>query len=52
VTSDFLANGGDQMRFFLGLEKQETNILLRDVLIAQAKNQGELVLDSFIRCIP
>jgi 2',3'-cyclic-nucleotide 2'-phosphodiesterase (5'-nucleotidase family) len=52
LTSDFLANGGDQMRFFLGLEKQETNILLRDVLIAQAKNQGELVLDTFIRCIP
>jgi 2',3'-cyclic-nucleotide 2'-phosphodiesterase (5'-nucleotidase family) len=46
LTSDFLANGGDQMNFFLGLEKQETNILLRDIFIETAKNQGVLVLDA------
>ncbi len=46
LTSDFLANGGDQMNFFLGLEKQETNILLRDIFIETAKNQGVLVLDT------
>lgn len=46
LTSDFLANGGDQMNFFVGLEKQETNILLRDIFIETAKNQGVLVLDA------
>ena len=46
LTSDFLANGGDQMNFFLGLEKQETTILLRDIFIETAKNQGVLVLDA------
>ena len=46
LTSDFLANGGDQMNFFLGLEKKETNILLRDIFIETAKNQGVLILDA------
>ncbi|MEN9993826.1 MAG: hypothetical protein RL762_483 [Bacteroidota bacterium] len=46
LTSDYLANGGDQMNFFLGLEKEETNILLRDIFIETAKNQGVLVLDT------
>jgi hypothetical protein len=51
LTSDFLANGGDQMSFFKDLEKQETGILLRDIFIAQAKNQGVLVLDTVQRNI-
>jgi 2',3'-cyclic-nucleotide 2'-phosphodiesterase (5'-nucleotidase family) len=51
LTSDFLANGGDQMTFFLGLEKQETTILLRDIFIETAKNQGELMLDAQPRYI-
>jgi 2',3'-cyclic-nucleotide 2'-phosphodiesterase (5'-nucleotidase family) len=46
LTSDYLANGGDKMTFFIGLEKQETNILLRDVFIEMAKKQGELILDA------
>lgn len=46
LTSDFLANGGDQMNFFTGLERNETNILLRDIFIETAKNQGVLVLDA------
>ena len=51
LSSDFLANGGDQMTFFLGLEKQETTILLRDIFIETAKNQGELMLDAQPRYI-
>ena len=51
LSSDFLANGGDQMNFFLGLEKQETTILLRDIFIETAKNQGELMLDAQPRYI-
>lgn len=51
LTSDFLANGGDQMNFFIGLEKQETSILLRDIFIETAKNQGELILDAQPRYI-
>jgi 5'-nucleotidase, C-terminal domain len=51
LTSDYLANGGDQMSFFKDLEKQETGILLRDIFIAQAKNQGVLVLDTVQRYI-
>lgn len=46
LTSDFLANGGDQMSFFLNEEKQETNILLRDIFINAAEAQQILVLDS------
>jgi 2',3'-cyclic-nucleotide 2'-phosphodiesterase (5'-nucleotidase family) len=49
LTSDYLANGGDQMSFFKDLEKQESGVLLRDVFIAQAKNQGVLVLDTLQR---
>jgi len=51
LTSDFLANGGDKMNFFLGLEKEETPILLRDILIATAHQQDTLLLDPQIRCI-
>jgi hypothetical protein len=51
LTSDFLASGGDQMSFFMGLEKQETTILLRDIFIETAKKQGELVLDAQPRYI-
>ena len=46
LTSDFLANGGDQMSFFLNEEKQETNLLLRDIFISAAQAQQTLVLDS------
>jgi hypothetical protein len=45
LTSDFLANGGDQMSFFLNEEKQETNMLLRDIFINVAQAQQILVLD-------
>ncbi|MBM3916467.1 MAG: hypothetical protein FJ349_02505 [Sphingomonadales bacterium] len=51
LTSDFLANGGDQMTFFLNEEKTETNLLLRDIFIAEAKQQKVLLLDSKSRYI-
>ncbi len=51
LTSDFLANGGDKMNFFLGLEKEETPILLRDILIASAYLQDTLILDPQVRYI-
>ena len=46
LTSDFLANGGDQMSFFLNETKEETNILLRDIFITVAKQQQVLILDA------
>lgn len=51
LTSDFLANGGDKMNFFLGLEKEETNVLLRDILIETAYKQDTLLLDPQVRYI-
>jgi 2',3'-cyclic-nucleotide 2'-phosphodiesterase (5'-nucleotidase family) len=51
LTTDFLANGGDKMNFFLGLEKEETAILLRDILIATAYQQDTLLLDPQVRYI-
>lgn len=51
LTTDFLANGGDKMHFFLGLEKEETTLLLRDILIATAFQQDTLLLDPQVRYI-
>lgn len=51
LTSDFLANGGDKMNFFLDSEKEETNILLRDILIETANKQDTLLLDPQVRYI-
>lgn len=51
LTTDFLANGGDKMNFFLGLEKEETTILLRDILIASAYQQDTLLIDTQVRFI-
>lgn len=51
LTSDYLANGGDKMNFFLGLEKIETNTLLRDALISAAFQQDTLRLDPQVRYI-
>jgi hypothetical protein len=39
------------MNFFLGLEKEETRILLRDILIATAYQQDTLILDLQVRYI-
>ncbi len=44
VTSDYLFNGGDKMYFFQkNLAIVYTGILIRDAMIAAAKEQGELV---------
>ena len=51
LTSDFLANGGDKMNFFLYSEKEETNILLREILIETAYKQDTLLLDPQVRYI-
>ena len=51
MTSDYLANGGDKMNFVLGLDKIETNILLRDALITTAYQQDTLLLDPQVRYI-
>lgn len=43
VTSDFLANGGDNMLFFKTyLDKRETMVLLRDFLINAVKKQQNI----------
>ncbi len=43
VTSDYLLNGGDKMYFFQkNLNVVHTGILIRDAMIAAAKEQGEL----------
>lgn len=43
ITSDYLYNGGDHMEFFQrGLETIETNTLIRDAIIEEARLQGTL----------
>jgi 2',3'-cyclic-nucleotide 2'-phosphodiesterase (5'-nucleotidase family) len=39
VISNFLANGGDKMSFMTAFEQTQTNINIRDALIAYAKHQ-------------
>lgn len=50
ITSDYLFNGGDHMDFFReSIEVIGTQILIRDVLIEEAKYQKILVNDTLIR---
>lgn len=50
ITSDYLANGGDYMRFFeASLERINRTQLLRDVFISEAKKQGQLKIDQSCR---
>ena len=47
ITSDYLYNGGDHMDFFQkSIETVETNKLIRDVVIEEAKIQGQLINDE------
>ena len=47
ITSNYLFNGGDNMNFFKdAVETVETKILIRDVLIQEAKFQEILLNDS------
>jgi hypothetical protein len=53
ITSDYLAQGGDKMTFFLAPESfqlQPKN--LRDVFIEEVKRQGTLVNNTEKRFIP
>ena len=38
ATNDYVANGGDKCSFLIPLKKQQTNIFIREVLIAYVKN--------------
>lgn len=50
ITSDYLINGGDKMEFFkLRTEENQTGELMRDELIAVAKEQKILKEDSVVR---
>jgi len=50
ITSDYLNYGGDKMDFFeQRTEMIETNILIRDALIEEAKLQGTLINNTQIR---
>lgn len=50
ITSDYLVNGGDKMYFFQkAIEVIHTGRLLRDCLIAEAKEQGTLISNSETR---
>lgn len=50
LTSDYLANGGDQMSFFsAALERNETSKLLRNLFIDAVKSQDTLHIDSTCR---
>jgi 5'-nucleotidase len=50
VTSDYLFNGGDNMDFFeQHLSVHHTGILMRDIMIDEAKGQGVLDWDNAIR---
>lgn len=37
LTTDYLANGGDDMDFFVGQPRQSSNLLLREILMEQAR---------------
>lgn len=53
ITSDYLANGGDKMSFFLQPESVNiSNRNMRDVFITAVKQQGTLVNRSDKRYIP
>ncbi len=44
ITSDYLANGGDRMDFFLdAIERQAKPQLLRDIFMSECQFQGELI---------
>ncbi len=50
ITSDYLNYGGDKMNFFEErTETIETNVLIRDALIEEAKIQGTLINDTLKR---
>lgn len=52
ITSDYLMNGGDNMKFFeKRVEEMQTGILLRDVLIEEATIQNVLVNDTSNRML-
>jgi hypothetical protein len=47
ITSDYLANGGDQMSFFQdAVERQNKKVLLREVFIQACIKQGTLVTSN------
>ena len=44
ITSDYLANGGDRMDFFLdAIDRQQKPLLLRDIFMSECQLQGELI---------
>ena len=44
ITSDYLANGGDRMDFFLdAIDRQQKPQLLRDIFMSECQLQGELI---------
>ncbi|MBP6090393.1 MAG: 5'-nucleotidase C-terminal domain-containing protein [Crocinitomicaceae bacterium] len=50
ITSDYLVNGGDNMRFFSQkIAVNTTSKLLRNALLEEVKKQGELKIDTTIR---
>ena len=43
ITTDFLANGGDKMLFFqTAVEKKNTGVLLRDLLLQEVERSGKI----------
>jgi 2',3'-cyclic-nucleotide 2'-phosphodiesterase (5'-nucleotidase family) len=50
ITSDYLLGGGDHMDFFnKGIEIQNTGLLMRDLMLKEASEQGRLIRDNEIR---
>lgn len=53
VTSNFLANGGDNMYFFQkAVDRQLTNVLLRDLLLREVQRTGVIDIQLENRCNP
>lgn len=46
ITNDYLANGGDNAQFFVGLEKKETNLLLRDAFMKGIEGKRLMQLEE------
>jgi len=52
ITSDYLLNGGDHMDFFKKrISTKHTSLLLRDLMIEEAKNQGALIWNDDNRIV-
>jgi 2',3'-cyclic-nucleotide 2'-phosphodiesterase (5'-nucleotidase family) len=47
--SDYVADGGDNTENLAGVPRIETGVPIRDLIISECKNQGNLIIDPYTR---